>query len=268
MDTVAAGRETRELGKASHRGHGGHRGGLRLCGKLLPVDTVAAGRESREWGKHRTEVTEVTEGGLGLCDEAFGGHRGFWARTTRIGESIAQRSRRSQRGDWVGRRDALVDTVASGRETRELGKASHRGHGGHRGGIGACGWKLLVDAVASGREPRELRKASHRGHGGVTEGLCERGFGRGHRGLSCEKSRERETIAQDSRIPKAGKTGLSHHNLSEMPYPISPFCGLCAMLSPFRVSPPIRRFTGELHSSLQLAVQIAVLTKAFGDARG
>ena len=48
------------------------------------------------WGKHRTEVTEVTEG------EHYGGGFG--------------------------------DAVADKRETRELGKASHRGHGGHRGG--------------------------------------------------------------------------------------------------------------------------------------
>jgi hypothetical protein len=32
-----------------------------------------------------------------------------------------------------------VNTVASGRETRERGKASHGGHGGHGGGIGHCG---------------------------------------------------------------------------------------------------------------------------------
>jgi hypothetical protein len=57
--------------------------------------------ESREWGKHRTEATEVTEGGLGDWGEKpFGDSGNFWARITR------------------------------------MEKASHRGHGGHRGGWG------------------------------------------------------------------------------------------------------------------------------------
>ncbi len=57
------------------------------------------------WGKHRTEVTEVTEGGA-LWGRGFG------------------------------------DAVADRRETRELGKASHRGHGGHRGGLAFVGERL------------------------------------------------------------------------------------------------------------------------------
>jgi hypothetical protein len=55
--------------------------------------------------KHRTEVTEATEGESegrsGLGDTVA-----FSARSARFGESIAQRSRRSQRGigegKWVG----------------------------------------------------------------------------------------------------------------------------------------------------------------------
>ena len=58
--------------------------------------------------------------------EAFGGQVGFWAGNSRIGEGIAQRSRRSQRGKACGRKTLGDDKVASGRETRELGKASHR----------------------------------------------------------------------------------------------------------------------------------------------
>ena len=51
--------------------------------------------------KHRTEVTEVTEGGLELlARNSIGDNHGGWARIGRNGESIAQRSRRSQRGDW------------------------------------------------------------------------------------------------------------------------------------------------------------------------
>jgi hypothetical protein len=70
---------------------------------------VADGRETgRIWGKHRTEVTEVTEGELALWVRGFG------------------------------------DAVADKRETRELGKASHRGHGGHRGGTGFVGKRLRL----------------------------------------------------------------------------------------------------------------------------
>ena len=124
VDARAAGREAREMGKASHRGHGGHRGGIR--GKSLGlVDAGAAGREAREMGKHRTEVTEAT-GGNKREIAGVGGRRGCRARSTRNG------------------------------------KASHRGHGGHRGGI--RGKSLgLVDARAAGREAREMGKAIARG---------------------------------------------------------------------------------------------------------
>ena len=54
------------------RGHGGHRGGLRLDGERF-----------------------------------FGGQLGFWAGKTHFGESIAQRSRWSQRGIEVGWRKVL-----------------------------------------------------------------------------------------------------------------------------------------------------------------
>ncbi len=52
------------------------------------------------WGKHRTEVTEATEGGIGVgAKTARGGHHGLRGRNTRTGKSIAQRSRRPQRGE-------------------------------------------------------------------------------------------------------------------------------------------------------------------------
>ncbi len=87
VDSLASGRERRTSVKASHRGHGGHRGGLRLDGGRL-----------------------------------FGGQLGFWAGKRRIRESIAQRSRRSQRGieDWTVK-GSLVDSLASGREGGALG---------------------------------------------------------------------------------------------------------------------------------------------------
>jgi hypothetical protein len=45
----------------------------------------------------------------------------------------------------------LMDTGAAGRERHESGgKASHRGHGGHRGEIGVGGGRILVDTRATG----------------------------------------------------------------------------------------------------------------------
>jgi hypothetical protein len=88
VERVASGRETRALVKASHRGHGGHRGGNRRRGREgLWVDRVAFGRETCALGRHRTEGTEVTEG---------------------------------ESASWTRR--ALVDRVAFGRETCALGR--------------------------------------------------------------------------------------------------------------------------------------------------
>jgi hypothetical protein len=53
------------------------------------------------------------------------------------------------------RKRLSVDNVADGRETRESGKASHRGHGGHRGGNDVVRKRLSVDNVADGREKSE-----------------------------------------------------------------------------------------------------------------
>jgi hypothetical protein len=52
--------------------------------------------------------------------EAFGGQGGFWAGKARIWESIAQRSRRSQRGNGCSGRKLWVDRVAVGREMHTL----------------------------------------------------------------------------------------------------------------------------------------------------
>jgi hypothetical protein len=83
------------------------------------------------WGKHRTEDTEDAEGDWGLVvDNVDTGLQGV---NDANGESIAQRTRRTQRriGDWWwtgGHRDFRG-------ERRELGKASY---GGHKGEI--WGW--------------------------------------------------------------------------------------------------------------------------------
>ena len=107
-------------GRASHRGHGGHRGGLGK-GKAFGGRLGFWAGKARVRGEHRTEVTEVTEGGSGsgrlLVDGLASG------RERRVsGESIAQRSRRSQRGDWEGER-LLVDGLVSGRERRASGES-------------------------------------------------------------------------------------------------------------------------------------------------
>jgi hypothetical protein len=84
-------------GRASHRGHGGHRGGLRLEGEGLLVDSMVSGRE------------------------------------TRIGESITQRARRSQRGIELGGGRAFGGKHGFWAGRHASGRASHRGHGGHKG---------------------------------------------------------------------------------------------------------------------------------------
>ena len=132
-DNMVFGRESGATGKASHRGHGGHRGGIGVGGQEFDRrQPWRLGENRAQRGKHRTEVTEVTEGGFGLvARNSIGDNHGVWARIGRNGESIAQRSRRSQRGDW-GRWPGIrsVTTMAAGRESGATGKASHRGHGG------------------------------------------------------------------------------------------------------------------------------------------
>jgi hypothetical protein len=61
------------------------------------------------------EVAEVTEGGWAVAGCSLGDTGGFLARNTSQGESIAQRSRRSQRGMGSGR-------VFFGRYRRLLGE--------------------------------------------------------------------------------------------------------------------------------------------------
>jgi hypothetical protein len=77
---------------------------------------------------------------------------GLWARNTRIGESIAQRSQRPQRGNWHLWARGSPRYRGFRRETRGLGKASHRGH---RGGIGIYGPEALRGCRGFGRETRE-----------------------------------------------------------------------------------------------------------------
>jgi hypothetical protein len=97
-------RNTRK-GKASHRGHGGHREGIGGWGRnYLPGTPPLRARATRPRGKHRTEVTEVTEGDPRLGAEPLAG-----------------------------------DTTRSGARNTCKGKASHGGHIGHGEAIGDWG---------------------------------------------------------------------------------------------------------------------------------
>jgi hypothetical protein len=108
--------ENTRNGKALHRGHGGHRG-VRLVDEYDWVGTGGFRARTRESGRHRTEVTEVTEGGA-WSTNTIGGHSWLPCGNTRIG------------------------------------KASHRGHEGHRGGslVDQCDW---VNTAASVGEYEE-----------------------------------------------------------------------------------------------------------------
>jgi hypothetical protein len=93
------GRERPASGKPSHRGHGGHRGGLRFglkvswwTRRLQGRERPASGKAShRGHGGHRGGIEVRAESSL--VDTAASGAR----TTARV--SIAQRSRRSQRGN-------------------------------------------------------------------------------------------------------------------------------------------------------------------------
>jgi hypothetical protein len=89
VDGMASGRERRASGKASHRGHGGHRGGfeVRRPNAFGGQHGFWAGK-TRIGEKHRTEVTE--EGFEVRRATLFVGQHGFWAGKTRTGESLTE----------------------------------------------------------------------------------------------------------------------------------------------------------------------------------
>jgi hypothetical protein len=77
-----------------------------------------------KWEEDRTEVTEVTEGDRDWWGKRCGERLGFRCESQATGESIAQRSRRSQRGIGIGGENAAV---TSGLPVREPGKrGKHR----------------------------------------------------------------------------------------------------------------------------------------------
>jgi hypothetical protein len=145
--------ETRVLGKASHRG-GGHRGNRLGGGERLWVDRVVT-------GGHRG-------GSAPWMRKALGGQGGFWVGNTHWGGGIAQRSRRSQRGNRCGGCERLwVDRVVSGREMRALDEGIAQRS--RRGDLVDAHRNFIGNTVASGRRNWLNGKASHRGH--------RRGFG-------------------------------------------------------------------------------------------
>jgi hypothetical protein len=164
-------------------------GGWDWWRKLL-VNAGLPVREPGEWGKHRTEVTEATEGDWDWWRKLFSERWGFQCENQANGESIAQRSRRPQRGIGIGGESCLVNAGASSARTqangesiaqrsqrglglvakavserrassartRRMGKASHRGHRGHGGGLGLVAKELFISVS----EP-ELRRRIWRG---------------------------------------------------------------------------------------------------------
>jgi hypothetical protein len=89
-------REIRCNRKASHRGHGGHRGGFGVGGQNSIGDIVGVCTRNQVQQKSIAQgVTEATEGGLrAVVKNSIGDSVGALARNQVQGESIAQRSRR------------------------------------------------------------------------------------------------------------------------------------------------------------------------------
>ncbi len=168
VDSLASGREKRASGKASHRGHGGHRGDGGCMEEVLWWTAWLLDGKNAHRGKHRTEVTEATEGMEAAWRRFFGGQLGFWTGKTRIGESIAQRSRRPQRGMEAAWRRFFGGQLGFWAGKRASWKASHRGRGGHRGGLKLDGGRFFDGQCGSGRE----KHSSGRHRTEVTDGAA------------------------------------------------------------------------------------------------
>jgi hypothetical protein len=67
VDSLVSGQERHASGRASHRGHGGHRGGLRVARrKALWWTAWLLGGKDTHRGEHRTEVMGGHKAGLSL----------------------------------------------------------------------------------------------------------------------------------------------------------------------------------------------------------
>ena len=229
---------------------------------------------------HRTEVTEVTEGGTWGCAGNF--CRGLrWPGCENLAneECIAQRSRRSQRGDlgcagnfcrglrWPG-----CENLANEECIAQRSRRSQRGTWGCAGnfcrGLRWPGCENLAneeciaqrsrrsqrgdlgvretfagDSVAWVRESRET--GMHRTEvTEVTEGtwVSAGNFCRGHRWPACENPQNRKA-SMILRFPARKQFHKTIFNASP-DFPLCDLCGLCAMLSPLRVAPAQCRVLG------------------------
>jgi hypothetical protein len=103
---MASGRERPALGKASHRGHGGHRGGWSVGRRKALWGTAwLLGGKDPFWGKYRTEGTVVTEGMVG------------WTTEGALGDSLVswrerRPSHRRKRNDVLDQNRAAFDPLS------------------------------------------------------------------------------------------------------------------------------------------------------------
>ena len=138
------------------------RGDLGVGRETLAGDIVGPGaRITPRRGKHRTEVTEVTEGDWGRRGKLWPGTSSARVRESREeGESIAQRSRRSQRGIAVGRETLAGDIVGLVRESREEGKSIAQRPRRSQRGIAVGRETLAGDTVGLGARISRQGKGS------------------------------------------------------------------------------------------------------------
>jgi hypothetical protein len=136
VDTRGFCARTRQKGKASHRGHGGHRGGLGWVDKCTRVKIVGTRAGTRQRGKHRTEVTEAAEGDWGGWTNALGSRSLAHVREHAKGEKHRTEVTEATEGLGLVDESTWVKIVGSCARNTPKRKASHRGHGGHRGGLG------------------------------------------------------------------------------------------------------------------------------------
>ncbi len=158
---------------------------------------VASVRELVEWGRR-------PQRGLGLVAKILSVAAWASGREIKVqGESIAQRSQRPQRGTWGGwpkfyrwQRGRLGEKSRChrGKHRTEVTEATE-------GDLGWVAKILSVAAWAFGREIRCNRKASHRGHGGHRGGFGVGGQNSigGSVGVWARNQVQGESIAQRSR---------------------------------------------------------------------
>jgi hypothetical protein len=118
---------------------------------------------------------------------------------------------------------SLMDSSVFGREKPASERASHRGHGGHRGGLRLDGERLFNGQLGFwARKPKSesIAQRSWRSYGGEFTRLTK----------DLPRWREQNSRPKPSRPPKS----LSPSNLN---FSLCDLRDLCVMLSPIRVFP-------------------------------